>query len=349
MGQCTSKHGVRREGANSNDLNDDKRNLAVKQQSSCNPEDKNVHSLSSNVNQSQNRNTFLGTQSALSSAEENNYSSDFCEEEEESFTTADSSSRSMRYPQNRKDSSGLSRKTSSVTPSSISPDKAPSTSTSYFSPSDSKDENNVGSSVSIHDVLKKPGCEMFVIDFEDDVTSLTSPKKRVPFSCMYNKKPILQPSSTSNSPKKNPKLNIRNDKVSDVKNASLDASHGISKRSPSNNKRPKINKYNDINTNKRNNSGSDYQCHDKNKLGPVNNKNQSLSPKEHSPLKDIISNKKLKKDIVNQKIKSQGSPKHTFLKKKSKNNKPENVQQNDGKLMKCIYLKKSHIIKKHKY
>ena len=108
MGQCTSKHGVRREGANSNDLNDDKRNLAVKHQSSSNPGDKNVHSLSSNVNHSQNTNTFLGTQSALSSAEENNYSSDFCEEEEESFTTADSSSRSMRYAQNRKDSSGPS-------------------------------------------------------------------------------------------------------------------------------------------------------------------------------------------------------------------------------------------------
>ena len=340
MGQCTSKHGVRREGANLKDGNDDQRNFTVKQQSSLDPEHKNV---SSNLNQSQIRNTFLGTQSALSSTEDNNYSSDFCEEEEESFTTADSSSRSMRYPQSRKNSSGLSRKTSSVTPLSVSPEKAASTSTSYLSQSDNKDDN-VGSSVSIHDVVKKPGCEMFVIDFEDDVTSLTSPKKRVPFSCMYNNRPILQPPSASNSPKKNPKLTIKNDKVSDLKNTALDTSRVISKRSPNNNKRPKVNRNNEINTNKRNTSGSDYQCPDQNKLYAVNVKNPNLSPKEHSSLKDIISNKKLKKDIVNQKIKSQVSPKRTFLKKKSKNSKPENVQQNDGKLTKRTNLGESHII-----
>ena len=329
MGQCTSKHGIRKEGANAKDLDDAKRNSAVvNQQTSTNPEGTKLHSPSSNVKHSQNTNIFLGTQSALSSTEETTYSSDFCDEED-SFATADSSSRSMRYPQSRKNSSGLSRKTSSVTPSSLSPDKVPSTSTSYLSPSGGKDENNTGSCASIHDVVKKPGCEMFVIDFEDDVASITSPKKRVPLSCMYNKRQVVPPSSTSNSPKKNPKLAIRNDKVSDIKNTTLNKS--ISKRSPNNNKKPKINKYTDASTNKRNNSGDDSYRRDQKELDQKNINNQTSNLKEHSVLKDLVNNKKLKKDIVNQKIKSQGSPKQSFLQKKLKKNKPEKVQQNDGK------------------
>ena len=319
MGQCTSKHGVRKEGAGLKDLNDSKRNLsAINQQTSNVPEDKTTSkTLSSNLG-------------ALSSAEETNYSSDFCEEEE-SFTTADSSSRSMRYPPSRKNSSGISRKTSSVTPSSVSPEKNPSTSTSYLSPSDDKDENNIGSSVSIHDVVKKPGCEMFVIDFEDDISSITSPKKRVPLGCMYNKRQILQSSSVSNSPKKNPKLTIRNDKVSDKNKTSPKTMNAISRRSPSNNKRSKGNKNSSPNTNYSKSSRVNLYSNDKNVLAASNNKNQNSNSKEHSVFKNIINNKKLTKDIVNQKIKSQDSPKHTFLKKKSKNDKQLNVQQKDGK------------------
>ena len=55
MGQCTSKHGIRKEGAK--DLDDAKRNSAVvNQQTSTNPE---LHSPSSNVKRSQNTNIFM--------------------------------------------------------------------------------------------------------------------------------------------------------------------------------------------------------------------------------------------------------------------------------------------------
>ena len=215
MGQCTSKHGVRKEGEIiTQDLNEPRRNLGVKNQS-YHPEDTTVKSLSAIANKSKNKNLLLGNnQSALSSPEDTTYSSDFCEEE--SFATADTSSRSMRYPPSRKSSSVASRKTSSVTPSSYSPDKQPSTSISYFSTSGNNDENKSESSESAHNPAKKPGCEMFVIDFEDDIASITSPKKRVPLSCMFNKRQH-QLSSAANTPKKNPKLNIRKDKVSDGK------------------------------------------------------------------------------------------------------------------------------------
>ena len=118
-------------------------------------------------------------------------------------------------------------------------------------------------------------------------------------------------------------------KVWNIKNTALNKS--ISKRSPNNNKKPKINKYTDASTKKRNNPGDDSHRRDKKELDQKNIKNQTTNLKEHSVFKDLINNKKLKKDIVNQKIKSQGSPKQSFLQKKLKKNNPEKVQQNDGK------------------
>ena len=339
MGQCTSKHGVRKEGAIiTQDLNEPNRNLAVKNQS-CNPEDTTTKSLSAiATRESKNKQIFLGThQSALSSPEETTYSSDFCEEEE-SFATVGTSSRSMRYPPSRKSSSVTSRKTSSITPSSYSPDKQPSTSISYFSPSGNNDENNSESSESVHNALKKPGCEMFVIDFEDDIASITSPKKRVPLSCMFNKRQH-QLSSASNTPKKNPKINIRKDKVSDNKIALDDSLIAKSKRSTNNDKRFKSKKKSGIENGITKGSKVICTCDDIPKLIDqvdrldrpklMNNKKPNFNFKGPAVSKSIIPNKKLEKDIVNQKIKD--SPKQYFLKRKPNNNKKLSSKDKDGK------------------
>ena len=339
MGQCTSKHGVRKEGAIiTQDLNEPNRNLAVKNQS-CNPEDTTTKSLSAIVaRQSKNKQIFLGThQSALSSPEETTYSSDFCEEEE-SFATVGTSSRSMRYPPSRKSSSVTSRKTSSITPSSYSPDKQPSTSISYFSPSGNNDENNSESSESVHNAEKKPGCEMFVIDFEDDIASITSPKKRVPLSCMFNKRQH-QLSSATNTPKKNTKINIRNDKVSDNKIALDDSPVAKAKRATNNDKRFKSKKKSGIENGITKGSKVICTCDDIPKLiDPVdrldrsklmNNKMPNFNLKGPAVSKSIITNKKLEKDIVNQKIKD--SPKKYFLKRKPNNNKQLSSKEKDGK------------------
>ena len=333
MGQCTSKHGVRKEGEIiTQDLNEPRRNLGAKNQS-YHPEDTTVKSLSAIEGKSKNKNLFLGAhQSALSSPEETTYSSDFCEEEE-SFATADTSSRSMRYPPSRKSSSVASRKTSSVTPSSYSPDKQPSTSISYFSTSGNNDENKSESSESAHNPVKKPGCEMFVIDFEDDIASITSPKKRVSLSCMFNKRPH-QLSSATNTPKKNSKLNIRNDKVSDGK-LSQNSPRVITKRSPNSDKRLKNKKNSVIENNKTKSSGLKLvngvicTCPDENQFDTVKNKVPNLSVKGNIISKNNTFNKKLEKDKVNQKIKN--SPKNTFLKRKSKDDKKPNAKDKDGK------------------
>ena len=333
MGQCTSKHGVRKEALA--DLDISKENLGVKRNSSHSEHTKTLAS-SANVGESENKRIFLGTPSGLPSLEETIYSSDFCdEEEEESFTTADSSSRSMRYPPCRKNSSGVSRKSSSVAPLSLSPDKLNSTSTSYLSPSEGRDEN-LGSSPSIHDVVKKPGCEMFVIDFEGETASMTtSPKKRLPLGCMRNKNKHLNQSSSTvyNSPYKNSKFTARNDKVSDSGKSSLQVTRAIAKRSPNNSKRTKMDK--NVKSNNTNLSSSNVNICDTNKDKSIvanNNRSETSNLKERSIYKDLISNKKSKKDILNQKIKSQESPKHTFLKKKApKPEKHKNVYQEDGK------------------
>ena len=328
MGQCTSKHGVRKEGEIiTQDLNEPQRNLVVKNQS-CVPEDTRVKLSSANTGKSKNKHNFRGTQSALSSPEDTTYSSDFCEEEE-SFTTADNSSRSMRYPPSRKSSSVASRKTSSVTPSSYSPNKQPSTSISYISPSGNTDENNSESSESIHQTAKKGGCEMFVIDFEDDIASVTSPKKRVPLSCMFNKRQH-QLSSATNTPKKNPKLSIRKDKVSDNKLSSQNSPRVITKRSPHTDKKPNSKKNLKIDSGKTNGSEVICTCNDQNKSGLITKKIPNLNFKRSSVSKNLITNKKLEKDIVNQKIKD--SPKHTFMKRKSNNDKKFDTKEKDGKL-----------------
>ena len=337
MGQCTSKHGVRKEGAK--DPNDLQRNLVANLTSTALQDNDTLLIPSGTIDRNKTtvRGNFNGNQNRLSSLEEENqYSSDFCEEEEGSFTTADSSSRSMRYPTtttSRKNSSGLSRKTSSVTPSSsYSPNKMNSTSTSYLSPSDSRDENGDLNSSPIRDMVKKPGCEMFVIDFEDDIPSISSPNKRVPLSCMYNKKQQLQSASATNSPKKKMKRTVRNDKVSDVQPSST-IHIASSKRGRKNDKAENVNRNIEPSTYSANKTGSRHNNQEPSKIHSSNNKNSHPNSKGCSVLKEVVSgNKKFKKDLMNEKIKSQDSPKRTFLKKKLKDKHQPRVPPNDGKL-----------------
>ena len=337
MGQCTSKHGVRKEGAK--DPNDLQRNLVANLTSTALQDNDTLLIPSGTIDRNKTtiRGNFNGNQNRLSSLEEENqYSSDFCEEEEGSFTTADSSSRSMRYPTtttSRKTSSGLSRKTSSVTPSSsYSPNKMNSTSTSYLSPSDCRDENGDLTSSPIRDMVKKPGCEMFVIDFEDDVPSISSPNKRVPLSCMYNKKQQLQSASATNSPKKKIKRTVRSDKVSDIETSST-IHIASSKRGRKNDKAETVNRNIEPNTNSANKTGSRRNNQEPSKVHSSNNKHSNPNSKGCSGLKEVVSgNKKFKKDLMNEKIKSQDSPKRTFLKKKLKDKYQPRVPPNDGKL-----------------
>ena len=326
MGQCTSKHGGRKEGVTN--LNDIRRNLVEEHQSSI-IESKHLPQLAISTNPSQNTPFFVENQGCLSLTEEDTYSSDFCEEEE-SFTTANSSSRSMRNPTSRKTSAGASRKSSSVTPSSFSPNKI-STTSNFLSPNDTKQENG-GSCLSIHDVVKKPGCEMFVIDFEDNVSLHTSPKKRTPLNVGNNKKPLLSPyKSLSNSPKKSPKKTIRKDRVSDNGRCSSVQPTIISTKPPNNNKRPKLHK--SVQDTSTNGQTPHVSCSgaDQGKPELVPHKNGKPNSRERSIIKDIIGNRKFKKGIPNQTLKTQDSSRHTFLPKKSKHENNQSAQQNIGK------------------
>ena len=327
MGQCTSKHGRRNEGANAPALTscNIKRNSVDQHPVGIQEAD----TLPLYGNESTISRHFVDNQVCLSSTEDDNYSSDFCEEDD-SFATANSS-KSMINATSRKTSSGASRKSPSITPSSFSLNKRSVTSTpTVLSSLDNRPEDG-GSSMQIHDVVKKRGCEMFVIDFDDDKLSCGSPDRKTPSKALNKRRTVLQPSSKSNSHRKGPQTGSRGEEVIPCNSKATAAlSSAMSPNSRHDIKRTKLNT-NDESGNSNSNYVS-YVGFTRNKAEEVSRKSDKSKQSRKGALADIVYNEKLKKDMSNKTIKSQNSSKRIFLRrKKSKQEDSQKIQENVGK------------------
>ena len=333
MGQCTSKY-EERKGASSFNPTHIRRSLNDEHQTS-NTSNQNWNQTSVCTSPVKNPSLLLDNQVCLSSTEDDNYSSDFCEEEE-SYATANSSSRSMKNPISRKTSSGTSRKSSSVNLSLFSPNKVSPKPSIFLSPNSNKHENG-GSNLSIHDVVKKPGCEMYVIGFENDVP-VTSPRKKIPLR-VYNTKDPLHSSAHLNSTNKKTKKATRFDRIAPRKNPSSTLSPVISKEPHMNKKRSKLREsMKGASANYNQTSIFSSNAHQR-EFKEANHQRSNSPPKECSNSKHKLLNKKLRKDVTNQTTKSQDSPGHNFVRKKWKNENNSSTQSSVGKHKRIVNKK----------